>query len=330
MTRLSKGESRVTRGVLVRKRPAASRSTGSAYTVPAKPSTARATISAATDHLRQCRGNDIPVADADVIADLLFAGHAQGGEGASDDEPSQFIRFGWPGVDSGRQDAFGQVINAFETTPFADHQLAAPEQQFQRRLRRLPIPPVPLPGQTNRIRQDRRMIGAVPPGSLPLQGQTNRISKIAGCQRPFGSDRRRHRCERVLLAPAPVPRPLDRVVGSRASWAGRSGSRPWAGTRPRAPSTRKRLRSTAVRLVQVLRPVARHPGPQRMVMGALDHRNSVDLHVTQVIDGFSHSAFACPHRRSSVQQLGIQQQAPRRLLRNRIGAHRNILTERRR
>ena len=90
MTRLSNGESRRTRGggaeparLFQQRRQRIDRAVW--------PSTARRTISAAASISSMRAGDDVPVADADIVADLLFAGHAQGGEGAAHDEAAQFV-----------------------------------------------------------------------------------------------------------------------------------------------------------------------------------------------------------------------------------------------
>jgi len=127
-------------------------------------------------------GDDAPVADADVVADLPLAGDAQGSEGTLDDEAAQLLVRRHANIRTRGEDALAEVVDALESPALADHQLTAPEKRLQRRLGRLPVPPRPLA-----------------PGGETL--------KIARRQRPLLPDAPEHGLEvaAISLPPAPVP-----------------------------------------------------------------------------------------------------------------------------
>ena len=62
-------------------------------------------------------------------------------------------------------------------------------------------------------------------------------------------------------------------------------------------------------LIEKPGPVVRDPRPQHVVVGAFDHRNGIDLHVTQLLDCAQRRPLAAAERISSQQALLIERDA---------------------
>ena len=186
------------------------------------------------------------------------------------------------GVQSARQQAFGQIVNLVEALTVADHQLALDEQLFQGDLGRFPVP---APG----------IIGAL-----------CRVFKILGLERALGAHPRKHRIHSFAIRTAPVA-----LTGGDGMHVAPTVAVILHGQISRRMGPVFEYPALVLKLIQMRGPVARHARPQAVMMRALNHRDRVDLYVTQLLDAAVHRLLATPEQRPRMQALADQRQPPR-------------------
>jgi len=186
-----------------------------------------------------------------------------------------FIHVRHTRIDPIRQYAFGQVVNFLKTLTRIDHEFSLHEQLFKRLLGGLPVPP-------SRV---------TPTGIL----------EVPGAQRALGSNACPNFAHQILIA---VLEPATLAVHLCHARQGKTIISHWQPGRSMKPVFEDFALS--YQLIEEPGRVIRDPGPQHMVVGAFDHGNGIDLHITQLLDSAQRRPLAAAERISSQQALLIE------------------------